>query len=317
MLIDVAALSNAAGWRFIPQAVQELVPAQRLAILEDASQIAYDFLSLNTGSVANLQQVPGAVAHAVPLRPFAAFLTAWQHMLDEAEAGRVSRIAVVGAGAGGVEIALAIAYRLARSDGLASQCGVVLLTDTATILAGYPPAVQGKFKRLLSQRGVDLHCGSPVTQVEAGTIKTADGEVIAADRVVWATAGVAPDWLQGSGIATDSRGFIAVDRHLRSLSNAEIFGGGDIVSMGSSLHPKSGVYAVRHGPVLAANLRAALRGSALRPYIPQRNALSLISAGGRYAVASWNRWSVAGNWVWNWKDRIDSAFVARYSNLQY
>jgi selenide, water dikinase len=317
MLIDVAALADAGAWRFIPHAVRELVPTQRIAILADGSQIAYDILSLNTGSVTNLQQVPGAAVHAVPVRPFAAFLAAWQNIREEAEAGQVSRIAVVGAGAGGVEIALAMAHRLSRSDGFATRCGVVLVSDAVTILAGYPPAVQDKFKRLLSQRGVAVHCGSLVTQVESGAIKTASGEVIAADRVVWATAGAAPDWLQGSGIATDSRGFIAVDRHLRSLSNAGIFGGGDVVSAGHSPHPKSGVYAVRHGPVLAANLRAALDGSALRSYLPQRNALSLISAGDRYAVASWNRWSVTGNWVWSWKDRIDRAFVARYRNLQF
>jgi selenide,water dikinase len=314
MLIDIAALANARGWRFVPQAARELVPAQRVAFLADGSQVAYDILSLNTGSAANLRQVAGAAAHAVPLRPFAAFLTAWQHMLEDAGAGRVRRIAVVGAGAGGVEIALAMAYRLAKSDSPATRCGVVLVTDTPTILAGYPPAVRDKFNRLLSKWRVDLHCGSQVTHVEAGAVKTAGGEFIAADRVVWATTGAGPDWLRGSGITADSRGFIAVDRHLRSLSNADIFGGGDIVSIDSSPHPKSGVYAVRHGPVLAANLRAALCGSALRRFVPQRNALSLISAGDRFAVASWNRWSVAGSWVWNWKDRIDRAFIARYRN---
>jgi selenide,water dikinase len=134
MLIDVATLAKARGWRFISQAVRELVPTQRLAVLADGSQIAYDILSLNTGSAANFRQAAGAVAHSVPIRPFAAFLTAWQHMLEEAEAGRVSRIAVVGAGAGGVEIALAMAYRLAQSDGSATRCGVVLVTDTARIL---------------------------------------------------------------------------------------------------------------------------------------------------------------------------------------
>jgi NADH dehydrogenase FAD-containing subunit len=117
-----------------------------------------------------------------------------------------------------------------------------------------------------------------------------------------------------TGLATDERGYIAVDRQLRSRSHPEVFGGGDIVTLIDDPHPKSGVFAVRHGPILAANLRAALQedAAAMRAYVPQQHALSLIGAGNKYAVASWGRWSVSGNWVWAWKDRIDRRFIARY-----
>jgi len=167
-------------------------------------------------------------------------------------------------------------------------------------------------EQLLAQRGIDTRRGSAVTMVTADVIATAAGDSIPADRVIWATAGSAPPWPRAAGIATDAAGFVAVDEHLRSVSNPEILGGGDVVTVMASPHPKSGVYAVRHGPILAANLRAALDGGRPARYVPQNRALSLLSAGDKYAVGVWREWTVAGSWVWVWKDHIDRAFVARY-----
>jgi selenide,water dikinase len=73
------------------------------------------------------------------------------------------------------------------------------------------------------------------------------------------------------------------------------------------------VYAVRAGPPLAANLRAAVAGGAFRKYVPQRHALALISLGAEEAVASWGPFVAQGGWVWRWKDRIDRRFMRRYA----
>ena len=109
---------------------------------------------------------------------------------------------------------------------------------------------------------------------------------------------------EADGLAVDERGFVLVDERLRSVSHPEVFAAGDCATLRHAPHSKSGVYAVRHAPVLAANL-----GGAERRYVPQRRALALIGCGDRHAIADWNGLSVEGAWVWRWKDRIDRRWV--------
>jgi NADH dehydrogenase FAD-containing subunit len=67
------------------------------------------------------------------------------------------------------------------------------------------------------------------------------------------------------------------------------------------------------GPVLSRNLRAALGAGEPTAYVPQRRVLSLLATGDGSAIASWGCWSMRGRWVWRLKDRIDRAFVRRYT----
>jgi selenide,water dikinase len=140
----------------------------------------------------------------------------------------------------------------------------------------------------------------------------ADGRRIEADAIVWATGAAALPWLRGLGVALDAAGFVVVNESLQSISDAHVFAVGDCATMVGHPRPRSGVFAVRQGPPLAANLRAALTGRLLARYVPQERALSLVSAGDRYAVASRGRWAAEGRWAWRWKDWIDRRFVARY-----
>jgi selenide,water dikinase len=71
---------------------------------------------------------------------------------------------------------------------------------------------------------------------------------------------------------------------------------------------------VRQAPVLAHNLLAYCRGGTLREHQPQRRFLSLLSLGGKTAVADRGRFSASGSWVWRWKDHIDRKFMALFDD---
>ena len=147
----------------------------------------------------------------------------------------------------------------------------------------------------------------------AGEILLAGGQRLACDAPLLAIGTQAPTWLAGSSLSMDAAGFVSVNRFQQSISHANVFAAGDVASRVDAPHARSGVYAVRAGPPLLANLRAAIEGTALTPYVPQKRTLSLVSSGGRYAIAVWGRFSVEGAWVWRRKDRIDRRFVAAYS----
>ncbi|MGI9294227.1 MAG: selenide, water dikinase SelD, partial [Pseudomonadales bacterium] len=126
-------------------------------------------------------------------------------------------------------------------------------------------------------------------------------------------------WPAASGLATDSKGFIAVNDNLQSTSHPFVFAGGDIASQLNYPRPKAGVYAVRQAPVLFANVRRALLKKSLRRYQPQKTFLSLLSCADGTALGcrpgSVLFPTISGPWVWRWKDRIDRRFMRQFSLL--
>lgn len=288
--IDLARLAARAGVKLVIGRVAALDAAKRHVRLEDGTTLDYDITSLNLGSVP-AAAVPGSAAHALAAKPFENFLERWLEMKD-----RVRKVAVAGAGAAGVELAMAVAHRTSAS--------VTLYSDRPM----FRPGLARRIARALSSNGVEMRADTPVEAVEPGPVIVAAGAREAYQLVIW-TAGAAPlPWLRESGLAMDAQGFVLVDDKLRSVSHPEVFAAGDCATLRDASHPKSGVYAVRHGEVLAQNLR----GGELRSYAPQRRALALLSCGTRYAIAQWNGWSAEGAWAWRWKDRIDRRWIAGF-----
>jgi selenide,water dikinase len=217
---------------------------------------------------------------------------------------------VIGAGAGGIELLLAMQHRLRAAAGSGPRFDLV--DAAASILPAHHARVRATFMRILEDRGVRLHLGRAVLRVERGVVRRQGGGDVEADAIVWATGASAPSWPKAAGLAVDDRGFIVVNERLQSISHPQVLASGDVASVAGAPRPKSGVYAVRAGPPLTKNLRRMLRGEQLVGWAPQRQALALISTGGRHAVAARGSFSLTGRWLWRWKDRIDRRFVKRY-----
>jgi selenide,water dikinase len=309
--VDLARLAQWARARFVADHVTLVDTYTKTLTLSDGDVEAFDFLSLDIGSAPDMAHTPGAQEHALSIRPVSPFLAAWQTLQADTAAGFVHSIAVVGGGAGGVEMLLAMQHRLRATLGDAAP-RFALITDQAQLLHQHAQLVRVYFGRLLVAREVVLHLNSGAIGVEAGTVIVTHHRRIAVDRIVWATSAGAHRWPGASGLDCDDRGFVQVDRYLRSTSHPFVFAAGDCASQIGHPRPKSGVIAVREGPPLAANLRRAMRNESLVAFVPRRRSLALISTGGRHAVASRGPLMLEGKWVWHWKDRIDRRFMARY-----
>mgnify|MGYP001765020195 CR=1 FL=1 len=307
--IPLPALAAAAGAKLRLDAAVALDAAARRVTLAGGEVLDYNWLSIDTGPVMDRDALPGAREHALCVRPIEDFVARLEALLQPAARRRMD-VAVIGAGAAGVELAMALAWRLRHAGDGASR--VVLLTGGGDPLPGFVPQVRQRCVRALAGLGVSVR-SQACERIDAGELQLGDGERLPCDLPLLAIGASAPSWLAGSGLALDERGFVATGPTLQSRSHAEVFAAGDVATRVDAPHPKSGVYAVRAGPPLAANLRRALHGGPLQTHVPQRRTLYLLSCGERRAIASWGGWTAEGAWVWRWKDRIDRAFIARYT----
>lgn len=306
--IDLARLCQWAGVRFLVDTVEGIDPQRQLLSCRARGELGYDLVSLDIGSQPELDSVPGAREHAVPVKPIARLWERWQALAERPVAGM--RIAVVGGGAGSVEIALAIAQRFR-----AAPPSLTLYCAGQQLLSGYHQRSRQAVEQQLQKLGVQLACGRRVTRVEAQQMHFHSGGPVPFDTLIWCTGAAPADWIARSALATDERGFLRVEDTLQSVGYANVFAAGDIATQYRNPRPKAGVYAVRQAPVLAHNLVAQARGERLREHHPQRHFLSLLSLGTRQAVAQRHGLSARGAWIWRWKDHIDRRFMQRFSQL--
>ncbi len=309
LAIPLAPLTQAANARLVEDRICGLDPARGIALTERGTTIEFDLLSLAVGSTIASGPIEGAQQHAFPIRPIHAFVDAWGAWAPRlAEADR-PKIVVIGAGAGGIEIALAIAYAM-RAAGNGAQVKIV---TGGALLPGHNERARRLARDALMRSQVRVF-DSTAIRIEGDHVQLQEGTPLSSDLTVMACGAAPPHWLRDTGLALDATGFVAVDRHLRSTSHERVFAAGDIATMVDRPHARSGVFAVHAGPLLADNLARQLERRPLASYTPQRTALYLITTGPQHAIASWNGVAVAGEWAWRWKDRIDRGFVTRCRN---
>lgn len=309
--IDLGPLSQAAGARLIAAEVTGLSLTEQRIVCAGRPDLRFDILSINSGGAPDLAAV-SAPSAVIAVKPISRFLPRWHSLLVELERGELGampQLVVVGGGAGGIELTLAIAHRLADSR-IAAQ--IVLVTADTDIVSDHSNRVRRHLRRALERYGVRVEVRFTAASWKSGALTSQEGSSVIADRVLWVTGVDAPPWARESGLAVDERGFIRVDATLRSLSHPNVFAAGDVAALDGQPRPKSGVFAVREGPYLAANLQRVIEGRAPRHYRAQRRVLAIISEGSQRAIASRGAVSIHGAWVWRVKHWIDQRFMDRF-----
>ena len=289
--IDAAALARAAGAAFMLATAAQIDLAARMV-----AGVGFDLLSINVGGV------PQTGAGGIGVKPVGAFLETLAALDSRMPAG----VAVVGGGAGGCELALALAARWGRVARL------TLVARGAELLPAAPPRARRLVGEALAAAGVTLLLGGAAGMHDGAALHLPGGGAVPCAAALWATGVVAPAFLAASGLACDARGAVQVDAALGSVSHPYVFAAGDCAAFIGQPLPQSGVWAVRAGPVLATNLRRAATGQPPAPWQPQRDALAILGLGHGQAVAWRNGVTLSGGLAWRWKDRIDRAWMRRY-----
>ena len=309
---DLRRLAAAAGTSLITASATGLDLRSHELTTSAGHQLPYDLLSINCGAEPQLPAHVAADARVVPVKPISTLLPHWQAAEGRIRArhlaGKRSRVAVVGAGAGGCELALALVDRLRN---LSAE--LVLVDSGARVGKGLAPGARARLAEVLAREGVRVRLNVRVEGIDTGGLQCADGAFIDADEVLWATSATGPAWLRDSGLTTEAGGYLSVDRYLRCIGHSDVFAAGDVAMVQDNVRPRAGVFAVRQGPVLAENLERTLFGRPLRSYRAQRRYLSVLALPGRTAIASRGRLWWSGPGVWKLKDAIDRRFMARFA----
>lgn len=319
--IELRPLCRFAQARFYRTRATGISLTDRMVQCADRPPISFDLLSIDTGSTPSTASIAGA-EHAIPVKPVDRFLERWDGIEADilASTGPV-QVAVVGAGAGGVEAAMALHHRMTSALKAAGQdparFRMSLVAESTEPIETHPPGARDRVLRALDSRGIAFRGGVTVTGISPSEITGAPDFRLETDYTVLVTPAGAPGWLKDTGLSLDERGFIEIGETLASVTDADVFAAGDVAAFTPAPLPKSGVYAVREGPVLAENLRRRVdgRGRRLKPFKPQKTTLALISLGRKRAVFSRGRLTLESDWTWRLKDWIDRRWMEKYRDL--
>lgn len=300
--IDLGPLCRFAGARFVPDSVTGLDLEARTVTLANAPGLRFDELSLNIGAT---PAALGRASDVTAVKPIGQFLPQWQRCLENLQ--ERERILLLGAGAGAVELAIAM------RQVVPATVGVGLVGET--LLPGYNEAARRRVRSELAAQKIGLLESDPVVSITGDTALTASGQSLLAEYFFDVTGVQAPDWLRHTGLLLDDDGFVRVDAHLRSLSHPAVFAAGDIAHLEGQPRPKSGVYAVRAGPVLANNLARLWTHRPLQRFRAQRSALALLRTGGGEALAVRGPIALHGGWADRLKHYIDQKFMDKFQKL--
>lgn len=288
-------LCAAAEVEFIQGTIVALQPETPELLLATGVTLRSTWLSLNLGSQPWLPDQTGDGMELLPVKPFADFVRRWQQWEEAPEP-----VAVLGGGAAGVELALAMAGRAPD----------VSLFTAGELLATHPPRLRRLALQHFQHAGVAVHERTPIQAVHGNTL-IGDGQVRWRGRRLVVATGPSPlGWLSESGLRLDGSGFIVVSAALQSRSHPHVFASGDCASLPGAL--RNGVHAVREAAILATNMGQATVGQPLRHYHPQAHSLALLADGHQGALLSWAGVAAEGRLLGRWKDYLDRRFVRRH-----
>lgn len=287
---------------------------RRVVVLEDDSELAYDYLIVATGVTHSYFGNDSWAAHAPGLKTLNDAMEIRRRILlayerAERESDLVRRAAwltfvVIGAGATGVELAgmlAEIARHTLRGEFRhfdPSNARIVLVEGADRVLPSYPADLSEKARLQLERLGVTVWLGRRVTAIDAGGVQLGDDR-IAAKTLVWA-AGVKASALGVSlGAPLDGVGRVIVQPDLALADHPETFVIGDLACAPNHRPPVPGVApaAKQMGRLAAKNILRRMAGKKTLPF-RYRDYGMLATIGRNSAVGIIGRVRLSGYPAW-------------------
>ena len=302
--IDLVKLARFAGARLIVGKAVSVDPLAKTITVPNRPPVGYDVTAIDVGITSEMPKLAGFAEHGIPAKPLGTFATRWDMFRDTAHAPKV---AVIGGGVAGAELAMAMAYALR------DKSPNVALIDRGQILDGFDTPARGRLLAALAELNVELVENADVVEVLPDAVRLADDTLIPSDFTTGAAGARPHPWISDIGLDVHD-GFLTVGPSLQT-SDPDVFAVGDCAHLSHDPRPKAGVFAVREAPYLYDNLRARLSGGKMRKYHPQKDYLKLISLGGKEALAEKLGTARRGKLLWRWKDHIDRKFMNQFDGL--
>ena len=310
--IDIGRLCAAAGVEFVQATATALDPEGKRVQLEERPAISYDTLSLNLGSKPLIPKTSIPEERQLSIKPLGSLMqriTQAEQMLEESD--NPFPVIVVGAGAGGFEVCLALQRRWQRF----SNVSYTIISGADRILPSSPPAVSRACEAVLEKRGIFWITGARISGGNESALQMEHGDSLPYALCVWATGATPLDPFNRFGLKLDHQGFLTVEDTLQIPGFPDVFATGDCASLTSCPDlPKAGIFSVREGAVLWKNLQAHLAGEELRRYRPQPLYLFLLDTSDGQALMSYGRLAAKGFWAHGWKEFIDRRWMQKFFN---
>ncbi len=317
--IDIIDLCKRAGVTLLQRPIVAVDADAQKVTTATNEHFEYDVLSLNTGADTDInwlkresletENVDDKAARdslkntVIPVRPISNYIQHWQQILKTAKQADHYRVAIVGAGAAATEVVMAAQFALQQIN----PNHQAYLICGEHLLSGFDSRFRARVIKQLQRHNIDI-IYERAESVAAGQLLTTH-QTLAIDAIIAATGVIGSDWTAHSNLETIDNGFVAVNSYQQSLSHANVFAVGDVSTRVDREIAHSGVHAVFGGKIEADNLIAYLTNKPLKSYQPKNRNLYLLSCGDKYAIGSWGRFSVQGQWVWILKRYIDKRFV--------
>ena len=333
---DYLAQSHWHGFRFLLGAMCGLDRARHVVqvapfVDEDGEtvtprrEVEYDKLVIAVGSRTNDFGTPGAHEYAISLDDPEAAERFYRRLVNafmraQAQHAPLSaaqlRIAIIGAGATGVELAAElhnaartlVSYGLDRVD-VDRQMALVLIEAAPRVLPALPPRIAEAAGRLLAKMNVSVRTSARVAAVREDGVELADGAFIPAELVVWAAGVKAPDLLRDlDGLETNRLNQLVVRPTLATTRDDDVFALGDCAAcpwLGKDATvPPRAQAAHQQASHMVKQVARMLRGRPLRPW-RYRDFGSLVSLGKYSTVGNLMGSLTRGNiWLEGWLARM-------------